>query len=145
MQWHDNADTRKKYGDELEDLFVQSTRCSCGGQFEFIGDKKAGWPDFTCDNCGQLVDVKSSPQAEQTGNIAVSATPWKNYPEDLLLVTRIKGDWIGEYKKFIRTLNDQPFSPTHNSRPTRFFLISWKQFRKLEALGFAINISESFS
>lgn len=145
MVWHDDAKIRKAMGDELETLFKSDVTCACGGRFVFIGDALPGSPDFTCNNCGRLVDVKSSPQAEQTGNIAVSAKPWQNYPDDMLLVTRINEAWIGEFKKFIITRNQRPFEPTHNSRGThlkntRFYLISWKQFKPICELGLLTSI-----
>src|SRR3990167_7514514 len=115
MKWHNNADERKRGGDEVEKIFQNKVNCSCGGAFKFIGDSYPGCPDYTCENCGQLIDVKSSPQAERTGNIAVSIIPYSNYPDDLLLVTLIKGQWLGEYKMYISQKNLRPFKPTHDS------------------------------
>lgn len=138
--WHANADTRKAIGDEVEKAFAQTIACHCGGHFQFIGDAYPGCPDYTCDNCGQLVDVKSSPQAEQTGNLSVSVVPWGKYPDDLLLVTRIDGRWIGEYKRNIQPVS-KDHAPTHCStntpfKNTRFHLIAWKDFKALARLGY---------
>lgn len=142
MVWHDNCDTRKAYGDLAENVFADTCRCSCGGRFDFIGDKQKGFPDYTCDNCGKLVDVKYSPQAEDTGNIAVSSIPWDHYPDDLLLVTFIKGKFIGAYKKDIQTINRTPRNPTHFTKGvfgnTQFYLIPWAKFSDLEELGFSV-------
>src|SRR3990167_8521161 len=99
MKWHDDANIRKRGGDAAENLFTAEVACLCGGQFNFIGELRPGFPDFTCNFCGQLVDVKSSPQAERTGNISVSAIPWDNYPPDVLIVIKIKGVWIGQFKQ----------------------------------------------
>jgi hypothetical protein len=134
--WHENAVTRKHGGDQVEHLFTKEVRCHCGGEFQFIGNLRPGFPDFTCDRCGQLVDVKSSPQAEQTGNLAVSAIPWSHYPCDMLLATKIHGEWIGEYKLHISVKNPMPYSATHRSRATKFHLISWKPFRRLSEMGY---------
>lgn len=144
MTWHSDPSKRKQYGDMLESAFAKEVRCSCSDSFVFIGDAYLGNPDFTCKNCGLLVDVKGSPQAERTGFISVSAKPWKGYPWDLLLVTKIGGIWIGEYKKHIHLENECPHAPTHRStnshlKNTRWHLISWRQFRKLTDMGFTIN------
>lgn len=143
MTWHNSATTRKKIGDASESNFIQAVRCYCGGSFRFIGDLQAGYPDFTCSECGQLVDVKSSPQAEKTGNLSVSAIPWSNYPHDMLLCAFIKGEWIGEYKSQISPKNIKPFSPTHNSRDshlgnTEWYLISWRNFGSLASMGYKV-------
>ena len=141
--WHDDAKAREKVGKDAEREFENEVKCSCGGKFDFIGDRYAGCPDYTCEICGQLVDVKSSPQAEQTGNLAVSVIPWGKYPDELLLVTRIRGTWIGEYKQNISIVSSNN-SPTHNStntpyKNTSFHLISWKKFKKLQSLGFKVK------
>ena len=34
MNWHENADNRKRIGDRLEEDFADQVRCSCGGNFE---------------------------------------------------------------------------------------------------------------
>jgi hypothetical protein len=139
MAWHDNDKNRKAFGDMAEKRFANQFRCSCGGQFDFIGDKGPGYPDFTCDNCGRLVEVKFSPQAEQTGNISISAIPWDGYPDDLLVVTFINGRLIGEEKQNIHIQEPVAREPTHhklgNYKNTRFYLISWMQFRESEELG----------
>lgn len=143
MKWHEDENNRKQIGDSTEKLFEKQVRCYCGGKFNFIGNLRAGFPDFTCENCGQLVDVKSSPQSEKTGNIAVSAIPWSNYPDEMFLVTRIKGQWIGEYKKHIRPKNTNPFAPTHHGagkfKNTEFHLIAWRNFQTLENFGYSIQ------
>lgn len=136
MRWHDSANIRKRGGDAAESGFAAQVRCHCGGQFNFIGNLRAGFPDFACDNCEQLVDVKSSPQAERTGNLAVSAIPWSHYPDDMLLAAFIGGRWIGEYKRDIQPSNQKPYEPTHRDRPTRYHLISWRGFRSLSELGY---------
>ena len=138
--WHDDANTRKSIGDEVESLFESTVTCACGGRFRFVGHLRPGFPDFTCETCGQLVDVKASPQAERTGNISVSAIPWQNYPDEMILVTRIGGEWIGEYKHLIQVENHAAFQPTHARRHqelgnTRWHLISWRNFRRIKELG----------
>jgi len=143
MKWHDDANTRARIGNEVEDKFSDAVICSCGGRFNFIGDSYPGCPDFTCENCGQLVDVKSSPQAERTGNLSVSVVPWSNYPDELLIVMQIAGRWIGEYKRYIQLLDSAPQKATHHSQHpkfgnTSFHLIAWKNFRSLESLGFQL-------
>jgi hypothetical protein len=137
--WHQNAATRKRGGDRSEKLFARQVCCHCGGSFRFVGNVRHGFPDFTCENCDQLVDVKSSPQAERTGNLAVSAIPWSHYPDNMLLVTQVNGVWIGEYKKFISTENQTPYRPTHRARATEFYLISWRNFSRLSDLGYQVS------
>lgn len=136
MKWHANAQTRHKLGTQLEDRFQDEWQCGCGGDFAFIGDNYPGCPDFTCDNCGLLVDIKYSPQAEKTNNLAISARPWNGYPDDLLIVTSYKGNWVGQAKKQITPLNTRPFDATHKTRPTKFFLIPLRNFTRLEFLNF---------
>lgn len=142
--WHNDANNRKRGGDEAEKLFAKQVKCHCGGTFQFIGDRYKGCPDFTCDHCGQLADVKSSPVAERTGNLSVSAIPWKKYPDEMLLVAKIRGKWIGEYKQFIQVQDKTPRKPTHNGnhsylKNTEFILICWKGFRNLKELGYTSN------
>lgn len=138
--WHESAERREQLGKELERRFTKTVRCACGGDFKYIGDMKPGIPDFTCEDCGQLVDVKYSPQAESTGNLSVSAIPWQHYPEDLLLVTRIRGKWLGEFKRYIEPEPGVPRQPTHhliNRRlgNTQWRLISWRRFRPIAEVG----------
>ena len=134
-KWHLSYQARKRYGEQMEKKFQAEVRCHCSGAFSAIGLLRPGFPDFTCENCGQLVDVKASPQSEQTGNLAVSATPWKNYPDDVLLVTYWRGQWHGQYKRYL-----QPSSalhrPTHAERPTRFVLLACMRLRPLATLGY---------
>lgn len=142
-KWHDDANRRKHGGDVAESLFAAQVRCHCGGRFSFVGNVKAGFPDFTCENCGQLVDVKSSPQSERTGNLSISAIPWQGYPDEMLLVTRIKGIWLGEYKRHI-VVKEQPRQPTHNSRHaylknTEWYIIPWKNFREISVFGYNVQ------
>lgn len=136
MAWHDSFRTRKKIGDVLEQRFPNEVRCSCGGEFRFIGDTYPGCPDFTCDYCGLLVDVKHSPQAAQTGNLAISSRPWDGYPDDLFIVTDTGKGWIGQAKSHISTLNRRPLQSTHQKRATTFVLIPLSSFIPLPALGF---------
>jgi hypothetical protein len=139
MAWHDDEKTRKALGDKAEKAFSEKFRCYDGGQFVFIGNQYPGCPDFTCDTCGRLVEVKISPQMEQTGNIAVSAIPWDEYPDNLLLVTFVDERLLGEYKEFISLQERTARKPTHNGtgkfKNTKFYLISWKQFRESGELG----------
>jgi hypothetical protein len=143
MPWHDDADDRRAHVDEAECAFAAKVRCACGGRFAIIGDQQPSFPDFTCDGCGQLVDVRISPRAEQTGRLAVPARAWQHYPEDVLLITRVKGQWIGEFKRFIRAEKARPFEPTINSHGTRqknerFDLIPWRLFRPAQELGLVV-------
>ena len=139
IMWHDDPIIRQQIGDQAEKQFPLQVRCHCGGTFQFVGDRRAGFPDFTCENCGQLVDVKNSPQAERTGNIAVSVQPWEGYHEHMLLVTKVRGQWIGQYKMFIYFASRGPLEPTHTVRATRFHLIPWKQFMPLKELGYCVE------
>lgn len=138
MVWHDSDKKRKAIGDKAEKRFQNEFHCLDGGRFVYIGDQYRGCPDFTCENCGRLVDVKFSPQAEQTGNIAVSATPYDKYPDDLLIVTFVNGRLIGEYKKFIHIPTPVAREPAHQKPGTypntKFYLIPWMQFREYKEL-----------
>jgi len=147
MAWHSNANTRKRGGDQAEKLFAKHVLCHCGSRFKFIGNRRKGFPDFTCENCGQLVDVKSSPQAEQTGNIAISAIPWSHYHDETLIAVFIHGEWIGQYKQFIYVPDPEPRKPTHDGRHsylknTDWHLISWKSFPKLSDLGYIVTATQ---
>lgn len=139
MTWHDDVKTRASFGERAEAQFKRDVRCHCGGAFAFIGDRYPGCPDFTCEKCGQLVDIKYSPQVERTNNIAVSAIPWSRYPDDLLLVTFYRGKWVTAYKRDIITINDDPFAPTHRIKATRFHLIACKQLRPIETFGLSVK------
>lgn len=140
MVWHDHPEIREAIGTVSENDFSAHIVCICGGRFKFIGDSYPGCPDFTCDNCGQLVDVKSSPQAQYTGNLSVSVIPWSHYPDDLILATKIDGEWIGEYKRNIQLVSKDN-TPMHQSvhptlKNTRFHLISWAKFKSLKSMGY---------
>lgn len=140
--WHEDPNARKRVGDALEKLFPKEVKCYCGkGDFQFIGDSYPGREDYTCDYCGQLVDVKGSPQAERTGNLSVSAVPYSKYAPETLLVTKVKGQWIGEYKRLIFVKDATPRESTHHSnngkfKNTKYILIPWKQFRNIRELGY---------
>lgn len=136
MAWHSDPNTRRAIGDNAEKLFAEQVRCHCGGEFDFIGTLRPGFPDFTCMLCGQLVDVKASPQSERTGNISVSERPWEGYPDDMLLVTRIGERWLAEYKRHICVSNKIPFASTHSG--TRFHLIAWSQFKDISEFGYKV-------
>jgi hypothetical protein len=133
--WHADPAIRRAIGDTVEDQFRQTVRCHCGGSFAFTGDAYRGAPDYTCENCGLLVDVKASPQSERTGNISVSVRPWDGYPEDLLLVTLVGERWLAEYKRNIVTTG--PFPSTHNG--TSYCLIAWCQFKEISEFGLKIG------
>ena len=144
MLWHSDVSRRKQVGDECEVDFVRRVTCSCGGRFSFIGNLRYGFLDFTCGYCGQLVDVKCSPQAERTGNISVSRRPFDEYASDVLIVTRINREWFWEYKSNIHVLNKTPLQSTHKSqigplKDTDFYLISWRGFRRLTEMGFTVT------
>lgn len=140
--WHDSAAVRLAVGQAAEARFARQVRCSCGGRFNFIGAQYPGCPDFTCEYCGQLVDVKFSPQAEATGNLAVSAIPWSKYPDDLLLATVYRGRWVGAFKRDLRPRDPQARAATHGDgaryRGTRFHLIPLAGFVALVELGFTV-------
>lgn len=135
--WHSDPRTRRAIGDDAEKLFAAQVRCHCGGEFDFIGTLRPGFPDFTCMLCGQLVDVKASPQAERTGNISVSVRPWEGYPDDMLLVTVIGGRWLGEYKRNICLANHSALDSTHAG--TKFHLVAWSQFKEISEFGFVVK------
>lgn len=142
-KWHENADERKKFGDKSEALFVDMVACRCGGKFARY-DNLMGQPDFKCESCGQLVDVKGSPIAGGTGNITVSARPWNNYTDRTLIAAMIDCRWLGEYKKNIHTTNSLPNAPTHSSthtalKNTSWYYVSISNFKALESLGYHIT------
>ena len=139
MTWHKSFSARKQIGDVLENRFSKEVHCSCGGAFRFIGDEYPGCPDFTCEYCGLLVDIKYSPQAERTGNLSISSRPWNGYPEDLIIVTSINFGWVGQVKRLITPLNNRPLQSTHRERATSFVLIPLKNFVPLNSLGFHID------
>jgi DNA-directed RNA polymerase subunit RPC12/RpoP len=96
---HQSAESRKEYGLRLEREFEeQGFGChKCGGRL--VRNRRNYWKsDFICENCGQQVEVKGSPKTEDTGNIAISADAWKNYDEDVLIVTNVTGTWMGRTK-----------------------------------------------
>ena len=148
-KWHEDARNRKKIGEDSEAVFSMTITCKCGGRFKYIG-KYMGGPDFKCESCGQLVDVKSSPQAEQTGNISVSSVPFSHYTNSTLIAVMIKSTWLGEYKENIHPRNSTPNAPTHSSsdsslKDTSWYLVSWRSFKTLESLGYSVSNAMSDS
>lgn len=131
--WHEDPEIREELGDSAEDEFIETFKCHCGkGQFQFIGTEVL--PDFTCDYCGQLVDVKTSPKTEKWGNVTISQIPFDNYPDDLIIaVRRSNGVWCMAYKQGL--IVDGPHPPTHSSRPTWFYKVALDQFVSPEELG----------
>jgi hypothetical protein len=136
-KWHDRAQKRAQIGGEAEEAFARQTRCHCGGIWNFIGDIYPGCPDFTCIECSQLAEVKTSPISINTGNISVSVEPWQHYPPDLALVTKINRTWKAGYKHQIEPVG-RPLASTHtgaarvdgkNLGSTAFILISWNDFQ----------------
>ncbi len=136
MPWHDGIDAREREGLGAEEEFINGFRCHCGGRFQELHTFKV---DATCDNCGQLVNVKTSPDTEKWGNITISSRPLDGYPDDLLIVVRRAldkdeaGRWVGCFACDVQ--KDGPHKSTHKERATPFYKISLSTFVPLEALG----------
>lgn len=132
MAWHDDAQKRHELGIPAEEEWVDTFRCHCGGRFLLINTM--GY-DATCENCGQLVDIKTSPDTEKWGNITISQIPFDNYPDDLLLtVKRANGLWVCAYRQGL--MAEGPYPPTHSERATWFYKVSLEQFVAPENLGY---------
>lgn len=145
-KWDENAEARKKIGDESEIVFTNMVACKCGGKFTRYANTP-GQPDFRCESCGQLVDVKSSPVTNQTGNITVSARPWHNYTDSTLVAAMVDYKWLGNYKKNISVTNPAPYVPAHSStntvlKNTPWYKITCSQLKTLESLGYHITYQE---
>ena len=95
--WHENQSKRESIGFMAEAIFQNSWACSCGGSFVsmYVG-KKPGTPDFQCDQCGALVEVKSNTKKRKCDNVSISSIPFDNYPlETILAYHDHDGEWIG--------------------------------------------------
>ena len=132
--WHEKTENRIAYGSELEKIFAEEWACAlCGGKFEFVGNTYKGRPDFRCSSCDHLVDVKRTKRRD--GTMPVSAEPWQRYPDDMTLVTRMDGVWIGQVKSEIRT-DGAMQTPKHKSAGTHYYNIKTNNFVPLGGLGF---------
>lgn len=138
--WHagiDGARARQSKGDEAEEEFRRTFLCSCGGEFVYLHTYEI---DLKCDNCGLLVNVKTSPATELYGNITISQRPFDAYPPDLVIAARREnhsdeaGRWVVCVRKDAEFKG--PFAPTHRFRPTKFYKVSLSRFVPPEALGF---------
>lgn len=135
MPWHDQYAARQRFGEKNEDRFCETFQCWCGGMFQIIGQIGA---DITCDNCGRLVDVKST--NKDTGNVALSKTPFEHYPDDLLIAVYVRGRWKCAYRGGLQI--EGPKLPTHSERGTPFYLASLSQFDSPEQFGL-LNIDQT--
>lgn len=101
---HASAESRKSHGLPIEKQFAKKFVCQCGGKFRRA--VRYWEADLQCEDCGQLVEIKSSPQTARTGNIAISARAWHHYSEDILVVTNVSGTWLGSVKTDIEEICD---------------------------------------
>lgn len=141
--WHSDQQKRISVGDAAETEWADSWRCLCGGRFRDLHTYGA---DFTCEYCGLLIDIKTSPATEKFGNITISEIPFDNMPEDEVIVARRAGDsdeagrWIACLVRDIAKIG--PFESTHRRqtagpyKPTRFYKVSLRTFIPAEAFGF---------
>lgn len=129
MKWHEDINKRIAIGDEAEDEFPEVYACHCGkGTFQFIGT--ATLPDFTCDHCGQLVDVKNSPRALETKRLPISQIPFNHYANDLIIALRLApGIWSGCYRS--DAIFEGPYPPRHKERGTHWYMISLENWQPL--------------
>lgn len=141
--WHIDPAKRLRKGDDAEKEWMDEWCCFCGGRFQLLHTYNA---DFTCDNCGLLLDVKTSPATERWNNITISERPLDSMPDDQFIVVRRANDveeagrWVacrvGEIEK------EGPFESTHKKqkqsslKPTRFYKVSLRTFAPAEIYGF---------
>lgn len=135
LPWHENVDKREQVGRSAEDEFGFFWRCHCGGEF-IRHDKKPGVPDYSCDECDQIVEIKSAPDAEKYGAITISQIPFNRYSPGVLIAWRPEpGRWMGAYRRDLEAMGPAR-KPTHGKRATWFYRVSIAPFEELEKLGF---------
>ena len=125
-------ETKGIVGASAENEFDETWRCYCGGKFEELhwslhrGDRK-------CDRCGQIVEIKGAPEAEEHNAITLSQIPFDGYSDDVIFAWRpMPGDWRGVLKSDAVVLTG-PHSPANpkGKRPTSFYRVSIKEFVRL--------------
>lgn len=137
--WHESEQARQAIGDRAESEFARRVVCHCGGRFDYIGNLKFS-VDFTCENCGQLVDVKSTDA--RFPNVVVSKIPFDKYPDDLLIVAYAGGEFLGALRGGLTGISG-PFEPTHapgaKFNATQFYKIPRYNFVSLEEFGMEVK------
>ena len=142
-EWHKNASHRRVVGSHAEAEFDYTWLCHCGGEFAKNDVEIIWYPDRICKKCGQLVDVKSPPQAAKYGKMLISQEPFDNYGDDLILVWRKNIDangsvipirWLGIYRSDAKASG--PHKSTHEENATPFYKVDVRNFVPLEELGF---------
>jgi len=135
LPWHEDVDKREQVGRSAEDEFGFFWRCHCGGEF-VRHDERPGLPDYSCPECGQIVEVKSAPDAERYGAITLSQIPFDHYAPDVLIAWRPEpGRWLGAYRRELVALGPAK-KPTHGDRATWFYRVSISPFVPLDGMGF---------
>lgn len=137
--WHESEEARQAVGDLAEREFARRVRCHCGGAFDYIGNLKFS-VDFTCEHCGQLVDVKNS--SPQFTNVTISEVPFNRYSDDTLIVVYGAGVFTGALRRDIHNAIG-PFASTHapgrKFKATRFYKVPNSNFIALERFGFVVS------
>ena len=135
LPWHEDLKKRLQVGRSAEDEFGFFWRCHCGGEFT-RHDKTPGIPDYSCGECGQIIEIKSAPDAERYGAITISQIPFDHYAPSVLIAWRPEpGRWLGAYRRDLETMGPAR-KPTHGNRATWFYRVSIAPFAILEEMGF---------
>jgi len=123
--WHNDFEARKAIGDKAEAEFQRTFLCQCGGRFVRNDVAYRSAPDFRCERCGQLVDVKSPP-GKWNGVLNISERPYQNYAPDLIIAVHIGKQWKGIRR--INTTAEGPFASAHgnSAHATRFYRVRGK-------------------
>jgi len=126
-RWHDDYGKRKSVGDSAEIEFRKAWLCHCGGRFRKYAPSP-GLPDFVCEGCGQMVDVKSgSPKYP-----SISQVPFDGYGSNVVLARRFSaGDWRGARKRDLDHHKRGPIPPSHKDRGTFFYRFPPELFKPL--------------
>jgi len=126
-------DSKERIGQEAEDEFARLWECSCGHGFIH---QRHPLPDYKCPSCGQEVDVKASPEAEDYGAITISKIPFEKYPPSMIIAWRpAAGDWRGLVRMDAIVIEEpRPPDTMNRKRPTWYYRIAISNFVRLNKL-----------
>jgi len=135
--WHNSAENRHRFGADAEHEFEKWYRCCrtahCADNMLMrTGHIKAGHPDFSCDYCGQLIDVKNA--KKQNNIVNISQRPFESYGEDTILAVLTRDGWKGQYRRNALAINNEVHRPAHYENATSYYRIGLGNFVELERL-----------
>jgi hypothetical protein len=136
--WHEDIIKRIEKGKVAQTEFELYWLCGCGGVFggKFIRISNNHDPDYKCELCGRLVEVKASKLRDDL-TIAISKIPFDKMNAETTIVWRYDIDkWSGILRKNARIFGG-PFPPTHSGpHSTDWYTIDTMNFVSLGSLGF---------